>query len=81
MQKPNPASTLATLNQIVDKYAGQASVNLAAIMQDLNDRSIGMLMLLLALPNCFPTLPGESTLLSIPIMLMGVQLMLGHHHL
>lgn len=81
MHKPKPVSTLVTLGLIVEKYQGQTNVSLDAIVLDLNDRSIGLLMLLLALPNCFPTVPGESTLLSIPIMLLGLQLMFGINRL
>jgi len=81
MQTEKPISTLDLLGHIVAKYQDQPQVSLDTIRQELNDRSIGLLLLLLALPNCFPTLPGESTVLSIPIMLMGVQLMLGSHQL
>lgn len=81
MTQHNAASTLTTLSNIVEKYQGQTTVNLGDLTQALNDRSIGILLLLLALPNCFPTLPGESTLLSLPIIILGSRLMFGSHSL
>ncbi|HZT89923.1 MAG TPA: exopolysaccharide biosynthesis protein [Stellaceae bacterium] len=59
--------------------AAPERVSLAMIAGALEDRGFGIVVLCLALPNAFPGpyIPGLSTLLALPIVWMGLQLVLG----
>ncbi len=53
------------------------SVSVAELLAACGDRAIGSLLLLLAAPNILPLPPGSASIMSIPIMFMAVQLVLG----
>ena len=52
-------------------------ITLGGLVHGLGGRAFGVLMLILALPSCVPSLPGISTLVGVPIMALAVQLMAG----
>jgi hypothetical protein len=49
----------------------------ADLLSALQDRALGALMLIFALPNVLPTLPGTSALLGAPLIFLSAQLCLG----
>lgn len=57
-------------------------VSVGEILRALHDRAFGAVLLVFAAPNILPvTLPGTSPVTSLPIMMVGVQLLLGFHEL
>ncbi|HYC15242.1 MAG TPA: exopolysaccharide biosynthesis protein [Stellaceae bacterium] len=56
-------------------------VSLGDLLDALEDRGFGLIVLALALPNGIPgpTLPGFSALFGIPLILVGTQLLRGWH--
>jgi len=54
-------------------------VSLGELMQALHERGFGLLMLIVVLPNCvpIPIPPGGSTLFSIPLLFLAVQMLVG----
>jgi hypothetical protein len=49
------------------------------LMKSLKERGFGLLMIIFALPNCVPVPvpPGVSTIISIPLLLLSVQMLMG----
>lgn len=54
-------------------------VSLGDLMQALHERGFGLLMLVLVLPNCVPVPvpPGVSTIFSLPLLYLSVQMLAG----
>ncbi len=54
-------------------------VSLGELMNALHERGFGLLMLIVVLPNCvpIPIPPGGSTLFSIPLLFLAVQMLAG----
>ena len=63
----------AISNQTSDK------VSMGELMHALNERGFGLLMLILVLPNCvpIPIPPGGSTIFSIPLLFLAIQMLIG----
>lgn len=66
------------LEQLIHESHGD-SVTLGDIVRRLRERGFGMLMLVLVLPNCvpIPIPPGISTLFSLPLLFLTVQMLWG----
>lgn len=54
-------------------------IALGALTDALGDRGFGILVLIFALPNIIPMIPGVSTVSGIVIAIVGLQMMLGRH--
>ncbi len=54
-------------------------VTLGELLHALHERGFGLLMLVLVLPNCvpFPLPPGLSTVLSLPLLFLSTQMIMG----
>ncbi len=52
-------------------------VSLAEIVGHLDDRARGVLIILFALPNCLPSIPGTSAITGLPLVFLLVQMALG----
>ena len=54
-------------------------VSMGELMHALHERGFGLLMLIFVLPNCVPVPvpPGFSTVLSVPLMFLAVQMIIG----
>jgi len=68
-------SIIGVLKQI-DAAAGEDGLNVAAIVDQLDERAFGILVLLLTLPCLVPGLPGAQ-IIAIPIFLLAVQMLIG----
>ena len=69
-----------SLSQRLREMAGSADaerVSIADLLLALQDRALAALLLLFALPNVLPTLPGASALLGAPLLFLAAQLCLG----
>lgn len=73
-----PASRLLT--EFVAQWQGER-VRLKDVVDVLEDRAYGLLLLILALPNVIPNpVPGLSGILGVPLVLVAAQLALGRPH-
>ena len=57
---PRPAGLTETLLSLTKGDDPTAQLSLAQIVINLSDQARGVLMILLALPNCLPGIPGTS---------------------
>ncbi len=57
--------------------ADRARVSIRDVVEALGDRSFAPVMILLAVPNAIPFLPGSSAVLGFLLALIGLQLVLG----
>jgi hypothetical protein len=69
-----------TLLQVVRDGPGE-SVSLGDLVEALDERAFGLLMLMLALPMALPlsAIPGLSTIFGVPLCIIAAQLALGFH--
>ena len=70
-------SFIGVLKQI-NAAAGEEGLSVAAIVDRLDERAFGLLILLLAIPCLVPGLPGAQ-IIAIPIFLLSVQILIGRH--
>lgn len=73
-----PASRL--LSDFASQWEGDR-VRLRDVVDVLDDRAYGLLLLVLAVPNIIPNpIPGLSGMLGVPLILVAGQLMIGRRH-
>lgn len=80
---PSDASGRAAsdlLDDLVQAFPGD-SVSVGELIDQLDSRAHGVLLLVLALPMCIPNIPGISTIFGILMMAPALQLVLGSHRL
>ena len=70
------------LEDIIHESRGEG-VTLRALLHSLQESGFGMLMIVLVLPNCvpIPVPPGTSTVFSIPLLFLALQMLAGRHEL
>jgi hypothetical protein len=73
-----PASDL--LNDLVEAFPGE-TVSVGDLVDRLDSRAHGMLLLVLALPMCVPNVPGISTIFGALMLAPAIQLVLGSRRL
>ena len=54
-----------------------AEISVAQLVRAIGDRAFGLVLVLFALPNCVPAPPGLGSIVGLPLMLFGIQLVLG----
>lgn len=69
-----PASEL--LQDLLDAFP-EESVTVGEIIRRLEGQAFGLLLLLLAIPNCIPNIPGLSTIFGVMMLAPAVQLIFG----
>jgi len=78
--KPTTRITVSDLLErtVVDQESDQ--VLLGEIVSALHERGFGLLMMILVLPNCvpIPLPPGVSTIFSLPLLIIAIQMILGY---
>jgi len=80
---PDVASGAAAsdlLDDLVEAFPGE-SVSVGELLERLDERAHGVLLLVLALPMCIPNIPGISTIFGLLMLAPAIQLMLGAHTL
>jgi len=70
----------ALLDDLVDAFPGEKT-SVGALIDQLDSRAHGMLLLVLALPMCIPNVPGISTIFGVLMMLPALQLVMGSRRL
>lgn len=75
-QTDNPARSFIDAIVALDTHAGGTDLTLGGIVDALDERAFGLLILILAIPCLVPGLPGAQ-LIALPIVLLAMQLALG----
>lgn len=73
-----PASEL--LEDLIEAFPGE-SVRVGELIDRLDSRAHGMLLLVLALPMCVPNVPGISTIFGVLMLAPALQMVLGSRRL
>jgi hypothetical protein len=73
-----PASAL--LDDLVEAFPGE-SVSVGELLERLDSRANGVVLLVLALPMCIPNVPGISTIFGVLLIAPALQLVFGSHKL
>jgi hypothetical protein len=68
------------LADLAQAFSGER-VSIGDILDNLQGRAVGVVLLLLALPMCIPNVPGISTIFGLLILAPAFQLILGSNHL
>jgi hypothetical protein len=71
-------SVSAVLRAVIDGAAGE-NITIRAIIEAFGERAFGFVLILFSLPNCVPTPPGVAGIVGTPVLIFGLQMMLGHH--
>lgn len=68
----------AVLDDLIAAHDAQPQISVGEILDHLRDRAFGLLLFVFALPNVVPVgIPGVSTILGLPLILLSVQLLIG----
>ena len=70
-----------TLEKMAEHYRSSHRVTVSELLHGLRHRGFAVLMLVMVLPNCvpIPIPPGGSTLFSIPLLFIAIQMLLGRN--
>lgn len=76
----NARATSEVLEETVGNHPSD-DISLGELISILQERGFGLLMMVLVLPNCvpIPVPPGVSTIFSVPLAFLAVQMVLGRH--
>jgi hypothetical protein len=73
---PRP-KTSELLAELRDAFPGDAHITVRDVLDRLEGRAFGLLLLFLALPNCIPNIPGISTIFGILLIPPAMQMIFG----
>jgi hypothetical protein len=71
-------SASAVLRALIDTARGE-TITIREIVEAFGDRAFGFVLILFSLPNCVPAPPGVAGIVGTPVLIFGIQMMLGHH--
>jgi hypothetical protein len=74
---PLPPKTSQLLADLRDAFPGDEPISVRDVLKRLEGRGFGLLLLLLALPNCIPNLPGVSTVFGLLLVAPAIQMIFG----
>ncbi len=74
--RATPPKASALLAELLDAFPNDR-VTVGEVLSHLEGRAFGLLLLLLALPNCIPNIPGLSTIFGVMMLAPAIQLILG----
>lgn len=72
--RPKTSELLAELH---DAFPGDKAITVRDVLDRLEGRAFGLLLLFLALPNCIPNIPGISTIFGILLIPPALQMIFG----
>ncbi|GBF57873.1 hypothetical protein PbB2_01543 [Candidatus Phycosocius bacilliformis] len=72
-----PPKTSDLLRELHDAFPGDEQVSVRDVLKRLDGRAFGLLLLILALPNCIPNVPGISTIFGILLVAPALQMIFG----
>lgn len=71
-----PRKLTSVLTELVNDPS-RSRISVGDLVQNLKFRAFGAMLLIFALPNALPALPGTSAILGLPLLYLTFQLMLG----
>jgi hypothetical protein len=74
---PQHRSASAVLRGVIDGAEGE-SITIGEIVGAFGERAFGFVLILFSLPNCVPAPPGVAGIVGTPVLIFGLQMMLGH---
>jgi hypothetical protein len=72
-------SVSSVLRNVVER-ATEEAITIREIIDAFGDRAFGFVLILFSLPNCVPAPPGLAGVVGTPVLIFGLQMMLGYHH-
>jgi hypothetical protein len=72
-----PPKTSALLKDLRDAFPGEEPISVRDLLKRLDGRAFGLLLLILALPNCIPNVPGISTVFGLLLVAPALQMIFG----
>lgn len=72
-------SASAVLRGVIDNAQGE-TISIGAIIGAFGERAFGFMLILFSLPNCVPAPPGVAGIVGTPVLIFGIQMLLGHKH-
>ncbi len=75
-RRARPPSTSQLLEELADAFPNE-KVSVGELLDKLEGRALGFLLLILSLPMCIPNVPGISTVFGLLLLAPGAQLMFG----
>jgi hypothetical protein len=73
----HPRSASAVLRSVIEAAEGE-TITLRQILEAFGERAFGFVLILFSLPNCVPAPPGLAGVVGTPVLLFGIQMLLGH---
>ena len=70
-------SASAVLRAVIDEAKGE-TISIGEIIEAFGERAFGFVLILFSLPNCVPAPPGIAGIVGTPVLIFGIQMMLGH---
>jgi hypothetical protein len=70
-------SASAVLRAVIDNAKGEV-ISIGEIIEAFGERAFGFVLILFSLPNCVPAPPGIAGIVGTPVLIFGIQMMLGH---
>jgi hypothetical protein len=65
------------LRGVIDRARGE-TITIGEIIEAFGERAFGFVLILFSLPNCVPAPPGVAGIVGTPVLIFGLQMMLGH---
>lgn len=72
-------SASAVLRAVINSAKGE-TITIGEIINAFGERAFGFVLILFSLPNCVPAPPGVAGIVGTPVLIFGIQMMLGHRH-
>ena len=72
------AQASAVLRALVDRHGAEERITIQEIVEAFGERAFGFMLILFSLPNCVPAPPGLAGIVGTPVLIFGVQMLLGH---
>lgn len=67
------------LRAVINSAKGE-TISIGEIIEAFGERAFGFVLILFSLPNCVPAPPGIAGIVGTPVLIFGIQMMLGHKH-
>ena len=78
---PSTTFTIASASQVFGEflrlYKNKPYISIQEIITSLNQYAFGIILIFFSLPNCIPLPPGISSVISMPLVFFGIQMIRG----